>query len=163
MNPAVPTPGRRAAGAARNLPMNPTHPSLPIEALQARLARRVAARLSEQGERLPHDIAERLRVAREQALQRARRVQRAEVPAVSGVQVSGRSAALGTGPGWWVRLGAWLPLLLLLSGLVLIQQLHERAEIEAAADVDAALLADDLPPLAYHDPGFLEFVKQPEP
>jgi hypothetical protein len=145
--------------------MNATQTALSTEALQARLARRVAARLTEQGERLPHDIAERLRVAREQAVLRSRQAQarRAEVPAVAPVRVAGRSAALASGPGWWVRLGAWLPLLLLLSGLVLIQQLHERAEIQAAADVDAALLADDLPPLAYHDPGFLEFVKQPEP
>jgi hypothetical protein len=143
--------------------MNATQAPLPTEARQARLARRVAARLTEQGERLPHDIVERLRVAREHALQRARQVQHVELPAVSTVRLAGRSAALASGPGWWVRLGAWLPLLLLLSGLVVIQQLHERAEIQAAADVDAALLADDLPPLAYHDPGFLEFVKQPEP
>jgi hypothetical protein len=55
-----------------------------------------------------------------------------------------------------------LPLLLLVLGLMLIQHLHNQAEIHAAAEVDAALLADDLPPEAYSDPGFVVFLKQHE-
>ena len=43
------------------------------------------------------------------------------------------------------------------------QHLHEQAEIRAAAEIDAALLADDLPPEAYGDPGFGAYLKQPEP
>lgn len=53
--------------------------------------------------------------------------------------------------------------MMLVFGLLLIQHLHDQAEIHAAADVDAALLADDLPPEAYGDPGFVEFLRQPEP
>ena len=53
--------------------------------------------------------------------------------------------------------------MLLVLGLVLIQHLHEQAEIHAAAEVDAALLADDLPPEAYGDPGFVVYLNQPEP
>ena len=63
----------------------------------------------------------------------------------------------------WLRLASVLPLMLLVLGLVLIQHLHDQAEIHAAAEVDAALLADDLPPEAYGDPGFVVFLKQPEP
>ena len=44
------------------------------DALQARFALRVASRLSEQSEKLPHDLSERLRVAREQAVARARQL-----------------------------------------------------------------------------------------
>ena len=44
-----------------------------VDALQARIGLRLAARLSEQSRGVPNDIAERLRVAREQAVLRARR------------------------------------------------------------------------------------------
>ena len=48
-----------------------------LDALQARFALRVTAGLSEQSDALPHDIGERLRVAREQAVARARQTRRA--------------------------------------------------------------------------------------
>jgi len=38
-----------------------------------------------------------------------------------------------------------------------------RADARAAAAVDAALLADDLPPAAYADPGFVAFLKLQQP
>jgi hypothetical protein len=77
-------------------------------------------------------------------------------------QVSQGSIALGQSPSGWLRLASALPLMLLVLGLVLIQHLHNQAEIHAAAEVDAALLADDLPPEAYGDPGFVAFLKQPQ-
>jgi hypothetical protein len=133
-----------------------------IDALQARFALRVASRLSEQAEKLPHDLSERLRVAREQAVVRARQVRLAQPATASVPVVSGGSIALGQPPSGWLRLASVLPLMLLVLGLVLIQHLHDQAEIHAAAEVDAALLADDLPPEAYGDPGFVAFLKQPE-
>jgi hypothetical protein len=139
----------------------PTPPS--VDLLQERLARRLAANVAEQAERLPHDIAERLRVAREQALLRARQQRQVEAPTVWPVRAGGGVATLGAAPGWWERLGMLMPAALLVVGLFLIGQLHEEAEIRAAAEVDAALLADDLPPVAFHDPGFAEFLKHPEP
>ena len=70
---------------------------------------------------------------------------------------------MGGGPRWtspwWVKLGSALPLLALVAGLVLIQNQHVRAQIAAAAEVDVDLLVDELPPTAYSDPGFLEFLK----
>ena len=62
---------------------------------------------------------------------------------------------------WWLRLGSLLPLLLLVAGLLLIGHLHEQSQISAAAEIDADLLADDLPPGAYTDAGFAEFLKAP--
>lgn len=143
----------------------PGNRRIDLDALQARFALRVASRLTERADALPHDLSERLRVAREQATARARQVQRAEAVAAGAVQVSpGGSVALGRGgPSGWVRLASVLPLMMLVFGLLLIQHLHDQAEIHAAADVDAALLADDLPPEAYGDPGFVEFLRQPEP
>jgi hypothetical protein len=133
-----------------------------LDALQTRFALRLASRLSEQSEMLPHDLSERLRVGREQAVARARQVRLAQPVTAPAYQVSQGSIALGQPPSGWLRLASALPLMLLVLGLVLIQHLHSQAEIHAAAEVDAALLADDLPPEAYGDPGFVVFLKQPE-
>lgn len=134
-----------------------------LEAAEARLALRLAARLGEQAERAPHDITERLRFVREQALARARH-QRVPARQAGLVQVaSGPAAALAGPPSWWLRLASLLPLVLLAAGLLLIQHVNTRDEIAAAAEVDAALLADDLPPDAYSDPGFAQFLKAPAP
>jgi hypothetical protein len=121
-----------------------------LDTLQVRLGARIAARLSEQAERTPQDVNERLRFAREQALQRARDARAVTAPTVVS---NGGSAALAFGRGatWWVRLASVMPLIVLVGGLVLIQQAHERALISAAAEVDAQILSDDLPPAAYSD------------
>lgn len=137
-----------------------------VDALQARFALRVASRLSEKSNSLPHDISERLRVAREQAVARARQARLAQPAGAAAQHIAGRargSLALGQSPSGWQRLASVLPLMLLVLGLVLIQHVHEQAEIRAAAEVDAALLADDLPPEAYGDPGFVAYLNQPEP
>lgn len=136
-----------------------------LEALEARLALRMTARLTEQTAELPKDVSERLRFAREQALQRA---QAARAPsmaaAATSVDNSGGTLSLGRsqgGSGWWVQVAALLPLLALLGGLLLIQRTHNENQIAAAAEIDASILADDLPPAAYSDPGFVEFLKTP--
>jgi hypothetical protein len=141
------------------------------EVLQERFARRVAAALTEQQAASPRrDIEERLRVAREQALARQPRTRTVTQTAGADVIVGtrGGSATLGSGESplstpWWLRLSSLLPLGLLLAGLVAIDRHYTRAQIEAAAEVDAALLADDLPPDAYRDPGFAEFMKRERP
>lgn len=125
--------------------------------LEARYALRVAARLSERSDELPHDIGERLRFAREQALARAR-VARETAATASR---SGGAAVLGG--GWWPRLAAALPVLALAAALVLVQTEQQDEQLRAAVETDAALLADDLPPAAYTDPGFAEFLKAPAP
>lgn len=148
--------------------MNNSHSTrlgaLDADALQARFARRVAARLHEQAERAGSDIDERLRFARGQALERARAA-RATAPQPAPAAFGGPTLALSGGMGgtrWWTRLAALVPVLLLIAGLVAIQQRHSQAQIDAAAEIDAALLSDDLPPTAYTDPGFVEFLRAPQ-
>ena len=120
------------------------------QALEARYALRVAATLSAQAEALPHDLSERLRFAREQAIARARRAPLRQ----------GRPAAGSGEPHWWWRLASLVPVVALAAGLVLIQREHEDEQVQAVADLDAALLADDLPPAAYADAGFAEFLRR---
>lgn len=141
------------------------------KALKQRFAARLAAGLSEQAAALPHDLSERLRVAREQAVVRAREARRAQVApaAVPAATVAGRargSLVMGSGngsPAWWQRLASVLPLVVLVIGLLLIQHQVVTEQVQAAAEIDAVLLADDLPPDAYSDPGFAEYLKTPQP
>jgi hypothetical protein len=51
----------------------------------------------------------------------------------------------------------------LVLGLVGIGHLNNLERIRAAAEVDAVLLADDLPLAAYSDPGFAEYLKTQTP
>ena len=145
-------------------------PTLPAfssdsEALQNRFALRVAARLSEDATAVSPDIAERLRFARERALQAGREVRQKSIAPATVAMSAGGAAILGGGSGtdsgWWVKLGSALPLIALIAGLVLIQRGHVNAQIATAAEIDAVLLADDLPPAAYGDAGFVEFLKAP--
>jgi len=131
-----------------------------LDALESRIAYRIAARLSQRADALDGDVAERLRFAREQALERAKAARAAQSRPV--VAVTGSGAAVLGGGGWWLKLGSALPILALAAGLFLIQHLHTQAQIEAAAQIDVELLADDLPPEAYNDAGFVEFLKNPQ-
>ena len=132
--------------------------------IEARLAARLAGTLTQAAESLPHDVSERLRVARQQALARAREV-RLAVPAaatVSGVSASGALTLSGFWPRWQ-RAASLLPLLVLLGGLFAIDQWVTREQVLTAAEIDAQLLSDDLPPAAYTDPGFAEYLRSSPP
>ena len=130
------------------------------DAIEARVALRMAAVLGEGADALPHDISERLRFARERALAAVRHQRRQEaLVAATSVSVQGRSVALGGPPSVWLRLASALPIVVLVAGLVMIQQYHDHEQINAAAEIDSALLADELPPTAYRDPGFSEFLR----
>lgn len=138
-----------------------TH-SLDAAILEARFGLRLAAQLGEGSRELPHDIQERLRVARSAAVARARH-QRQLVSAPAPISNSGGTATLGApDEPWWVRLGGVLaPVLVLLAGLLFIQEWQHIEQINAAAQIDAEILADSLPPQAYADPGFSEFLQSP--
>lgn len=122
-----------------------------------RFGRAVAARLAAGTEDLPHDVRERLRAARVQALQARRQAAGRNTPVVLG---RGGQATLGEEIGLWARIASVLPLLVLAAGLVLIDNSQGDQRAVEIAEVDAALLTDDLPPAAYADPGFVQFLKQ---
>lgn len=131
--------------------------------LVSRFALRVVAGLDQQADSLPADITERLRFAREQALTKARRERAlAAATAEQTLNVGGGAMALSGGgrSPRWLKLATVLPLLLLAGGLLLIQQSEWYEQITAAAEVDTKLLADKLPPAAYSDPGFREYLQE---
>ncbi len=123
-----------------------------IQALQDRFGRQVASRLSADMA-LSHEVSERLRAARVRALAR-RKAGSARVVALGG-------GALGLEAerfGFWGRLASALPLVMLAAGLVAINVIQNDNRAAEVAEVDAALLTDDLPPAAYADPGFMQYL-----
>ncbi len=129
------------------------------EALMDRFGLKVAAHLDQQP--LPHDISERLRIARQQAIAQRRHVALAQTEAAPGLFASGSSAILGGGEGfgWFGRLASVVPLVALAVGLVTINVVVDDDRANELAEVDTLLLTDDLPPAAYTDPGFAQFLK----
>lgn len=129
------------------------------ELAQDRFGLRVTARLSDAANELPHDISERLRASRVRALGK-RKVMVTSV--VSSTVVAGDRGTLTLGGdyhGWWDRLVAVVPLLVLVLGLFAISVIQDDNRANELAEIDAALLTDDLPPAAYTDPGFAQFLK----
>jgi hypothetical protein len=136
----------------------------PMLSAQDLFARNVTARLSEGSATLPHDISERLRIARMQALAHRKQVvmRTATIVASQG----GGSATLSFGgpqsndnPGWWTRFAATVPLIALVAGLLTIYVVQNDNRADELAEVDSALLTDDLPTVAYTDPGFVAYLK----
>lgn len=134
-----------------------------LETRVARFGLRVAAGLTEHSESLPGDVQERLRFAREQALQRAMAARAAQPAAQASPQsVGGGTLALGGGDKTprWLKAAALVPLALLLGGLLLIQQSQWYEQIRSAADLDTEMLSKPLPPAAYGDAGFREYLNE---
>jgi len=126
------------------------------------LGRHLSAQLSLATPNLAHDVSERLRVARQRAL--------ASRNTLHVLKLSSHTAQLNsngtlTGPGdeglnLWNILGSALPLLVLVLGLTAIGWVQQDDRTQELATIDAALLTDELPPDAYADAGFVQFLKQ---
>ncbi|MDH4449949.1 MAG: DUF3619 family protein [Rhodoferax sp.] len=128
--------------------------------IQEAVARAITSRLNESANALPHDISERLKVARMQALAKRKLV--AEAVSDSVVLAQSGQATMGMRSGfrnWMTQLGSWLPLLALITGMVVIGIAQDDWTAQEIADVDTELLTDALPPAAYTDPGFAQFLR----
>ncbi len=133
---------------------------LQTEMMQDRYGLRLAAQLNLGISRIPYEVSERLRAARERALALRKR---------PGLRTSGTVILVGGGTlalepgdgglGWMARLASLLTLAALVLGLVTVQSLLDDLRADELAEVDTALLTDDLPPSAYADTGFLQFLK----
>ena len=135
-------------------------PQKRADILQDRFALKTVSYLSAGTANLPRDISERLRAARAQAVSQ-RKIARTQT--AGNVVNTGTSAALtwGTDEGlsWWGRIGSVLPLIALVVGLLAINSFQNDNRAQELAEVDSALLTDELPPAAFADPGFVQFLK----
>lgn len=125
------------------------------------MGRQFAQALTRHSGDLSHDVSERLRFARQQALA-ARKPEMA--PALLGMRQSNGSLTLAGPPNeglnLWNILGSALPLIALVTGLVTVSWISRENTVAELAAIDSALLLDELPPAAYTDPGFAQFLKQ---
>ena len=115
-----------------------------------------AALLSQSAQSLPDGIKDRLHAARMKALS-VRKTEKvlAQKPAFAGIAGKWNTGSNGT----WDTVGWIAPLVVLVFGLIGIAQWQSDSRINDIAEVDVALLSDDVPPDAYTDVGFLAFLK----
>jgi len=105
---------------------------------------------------------QRLRAAREQAVEQHRLT--LVHAAQTGLSLAGHSGRGHTGDdgahaSWWQRFSGVGMLITLLLGLWMIDAMQSEKTMQDFAEIDRVLLTDDLPPAAYLDPGFKRFLK----
>lgn len=124
-----------------------------------RFALKLTAHLSDACSDLPYEVTERLRAARVQAVGK-RKVAASQV--ASGLLASGGTLSLNAGDegfSLWSAIASAVPLLALIVGLLSINVVLSEEQANELAEIDSALLTDTLPPSAYTDPGFAQFLK----
>lgn len=123
-------------------------------------AHKVRAALNEDLDRMPPFAATRLTAARRLALSR----KKADAPAhvfATPMRLAGHIGNFVSSPiSWAARMGLILPLLIAAAGLVGIYHVEQQHRIQEAAEIDADVLADDLPLSAYLDHGFNAYLEK---
>lgn len=128
-------------------------------------AYKVRRALDEKVSTLPDSTIERLSAARKLAIARKKPETALHVRARQG-RLAGAS---GTGTmgnrfnnpfGWLVRVGIAVPLIVLIVGSFGIYQYENDRRINELAELDAAVLSDELPLTAYLDHGFDVFLNR---
>lgn len=138
-----------------------THQTTPTEQEIDLWGEYYCAQLTLRSPKLPHDISERLRMSRHLAL--AQRKPVLQVRNAKLIQANGSNSLTSTSDehlGFWNILASALPLVALVAGLMAIQWIQQDNFTSEIAAIDSALLTDELPPDAYTDAGFTQFLKQ---
>lgn len=124
--------------------------------------KRIASHLDHGNQLLSYEIAERLRAGRARAVA-SRKAPQFELNAANNVLVQSNGSIKLSFPSKFRELynlvASFIPLICLAMGLMLIYEFHNEKIALELAEIDAALLVDDLPPQAYADPAFLDFLK----
>jgi hypothetical protein len=127
-------------------------------------AYRVRHALNEKLDDLPASTTHRLAAARQAAM--ARKKAHVEVRVTQSATVAagaGGRGLLDNPFGWFSRFSVVLPLLLVVGGMIGVYQYEQQQSIAELAELDAALLSDELPLSAYLDHGFNAYLETREP
>jgi len=115
-----------------------------------------AALLRQGSQSLPAGVKDRLYAARLKAISLKKpekvRIQQHVLASSTGTWSSGSRS-------FWDNVGWVAPLVVLVFGLIGIAQWQQDSRINDIAELDVALLTDDVPPDAYADSGFMGFLK----
>lgn len=126
---------------------------------QLNFAYKIRHALNENLDRLPQSTADRLAAARRTAVSRKKKesalralFMRPVLSAQGGATLSGNRMT------WLGRMGIAVPLIVVALGLTGIYQFEQQRRISDTAEIDAEMLADELPISAYLDQGFNTFL-----
>ena len=123
------------------------------------IGRKITKSLDLSLETTPFHVNQRLSKAR--ALAISKKKPEKQLAWASQMSLAGHPSAKTRNSKSFVRNMGWLaPAILLIVGLVLITQWQQDARINDIADLDTAILSDEVPPDAYADNGFWVFLKQ---
>lgn len=125
--------------------------------LEEVFAQKIVSRLSGTENLLDRDINERLKAARSMALSKRKVL----TTHASEVETSGGTLVLGgfSNHPRWDFFASVVPLVALIVGLLVMGPLQDQYRADEVAEVDTELLIDELPPAAYTDPGFLQYLR----
>ncbi len=117
-------------------------------------AYKVRHALNESADNLPQSTAERLASARKIALSRKKNDSALRALVSPRLLAGDVGGFLNTRFSWLARMGLILPLIVVAAGVAGIYQYEQQRHIDETAEIDAAVLADELPLSAYVDHGF---------
>jgi hypothetical protein len=118
--------------------------------------------LNEKLDDLPASTTERLAAARMAALARKKAPARVRVSRTAPALAGGASGFFANPFAWFNRVSVALPLLLVMGGMVGVYQYEQQQSIVELAEMDAAVLSDELPLSAYLDQGFGAYLETRE-
>lgn len=125
---------------------------------ERQLGEKIRQVLDDSASSLPPHIGQKLAKARQEAVSRKRSAGlTVDLLQTQLAGNSGRSNGSSNG-GWFGKLGFAIPVLLLACTLLIVQDWGEMDAADEAADIDTALLSDELPIDAYMDRGFTSFL-----
>jgi hypothetical protein len=125
-----------------------------MNAKDLNFAYKVRHALNENLDNLPESTADRLASARKMALSRKKNENPLRIAAARHAFAGGASGVFGNSFSWLARMGMAIPVVVVAIGLVGIYQMEETRRIKETAEIDAAVLSDELPLTAYADHGF---------
>ncbi|MEO6352337.1 MAG: DUF3619 family protein [Oxalobacteraceae bacterium] len=124
------------------------------EAKERDFAYKIRRSLDQNIANLPDGTVSRLAAARSIALSRKKKDAPLKVPVTQTAIAGHGTNSLHAPLPWLRRIGMTLPVIALIGGLVGIYEFEQQQRIADTADIDAAILTDELPPAAYLDHGF---------
>jgi hypothetical protein len=112
------------------------------------VARKICQHLDQGVDQLSHPVLERLAAARTAALSKVPSRPKPATPAHEN-----------PAPLWWRLAATAVPLLVLVAGVFMVDTVEQEQSVAELAEIDSALLTDDLPLVAYADHGFGVYLK----
>ena len=123
-------------------------------------AYKVRHALNEKLDALPQGVTDRLAHARQVAVKRKRQDSPLKVLVRQNAFAGNVGAFFQDQVDWLRRMGISLPALILVCGLMGMYHYEEQRQIRETADIDVAVLSDELPPSAYADAGFKAYLEK---